>query len=335
MDLATLQHFWAGIIAFAILVYVILDGFDLGVGMLFAFAPNERWREQMHASISPVWDGNETWLVLIGASLFGAFPMVYAIFLSAFYIPVTLLLFALIFRGVSFEFRHQDPAHRGLWDWGLIVGSAVATFVQGAAIGTMVEGLVVVDGRYAGTGWEWVGLFPILCGFGLMVGYMLLGACWLVLKCRGAVYIWAGDLIRPLLLGVLVFLGIAFVYALWSRFAVMARWVDLPWMAVLPATGAICAMLLYARGGQVRRDWAPFALVAIIFLAAFATLAASFWPYMLPFSVTVAEAAAPRSSLAFMFWGCGLVAFPAVLIYTAVVYWIFRGKVKTGAGYGH
>ncbi|MEM6887986.1 MAG: cytochrome d ubiquinol oxidase subunit II [Pseudomonadota bacterium] len=333
MELSALPQIWAGIIAFAILVYVVLDGFDLGVGMLFAFTRNESWRTQMHAAIAPVWDGNETWLILIGASLFGAFPLIYAIFLSAFYVPVTLMLFALIFRGVSFEFRHQAPAHRGLWDWGLISGSAVATFVQGAAIGTMVQGLPIVESRYAGDGWEWFAAFPVFCGFGLMIGYTLLGACWLVLKCSGELRIWAVDLIRPLTLSVLAFLGLVLFHALWAEMPVMRRWVEVPSMAVLPVLGAFAAYGLLRWPQRAKSDWMPFALTAGIFLAAFLTLASSFWPYMVPFSITVDDAAAPQASLSFMFYGAALFAFPVVIIYTTAVYWIFRGKVGDPTGH--
>ena len=186
MDASWLAIFWAGLIAFAILVYVLLDGFDLGVGILFGTTGNEVFRGRMMSAIAPVWDGNETWLILVGASLFGAFPIIYAIFLPAFYLPVALLLFSLIFRGVAFEFRYRTKRMRWLWDWGFFLGSLIAAFVQGAAIGTMVQELPVVGGRYAGGSFEWVNAFSILCGVGLVIGYALLGASWLVLKTSGA-----------------------------------------------------------------------------------------------------------------------------------------------------
>jgi cytochrome d ubiquinol oxidase subunit II len=334
MDPALLPTIWAGIIAFAILVYVLLDGFDLGVGVLFALAGSEEERVTMRNAIAPVWDGNETWLILIGASLYGAFPIIYAIFLPAFYIPVALLLFALIFRGVAFEFRHQDPKRRKLWDRGFVIGSGLAAFVQGAAVGTMVMQLPVVNERYAGTGWDWVAPFPILCGVGLVLGYCLLGTCWLILKTDGGLRSKAVGWLRPLLLAVVVFLLIALVVAWQSHFRVMDRWLGRPWLLVFPALAALAALLLYNWQPVRGRDGVPILYAAAIFVMAFLTLAASFWPYMLPFTVTVEQAAAAPSSLTFMFYGAALIAFPVVLIYTITVYWIFRGKVKHDSGYG-
>jgi len=333
MDAFSLPIFWAALIAFAILVYVLLDGFDLGVGILFGTTGNEAYRRRMMSAIAPVWDGNETWLILVGASLFGAFPMIYAIFLPAFYLPVALLLFALIFRGVAFEFRYRTERMRWLWDWGFFLGSLIAAFVQGAAIGTMVQELPVVGGRYAGGSFEWVNAFSILCGVGLVIGYALLGASWLVLKTSGSLRDWAYDRVGWLLIGVLVFLALAFVFALASDLRVMNRWVESPWLIVFPAIGALATIALFFSWKTRTSDRLPYVMTAVIFAAAFLTLAGSFWPYMIPFSVTIQEAAAPPQSLSFMFYGAGIVVFPVVLIYTVVVYWIFRGKVREDADY--
>ena len=326
MDASWLPIFWAALIAFAILIYVLLDGFDLGVGILFGTTRDEGYRATMMKAIAPVWDGNETWLVLIGASLFGAFPMVYAIFLPALYLPVALLLFGLIFRGVAFEFRYRARGMRWLWDLGFFLGSLIVAFVQGAAIGTMVQELPVVDGRFAGGSFGWLSPFSVLCGVGLVIGYALLGASWLVLKTEGALRDWAYGWIRLLLIGVLAFLVLAFVFALAKHLRVMDRWLEAPWLLVLPATGALAAYGLW-RGIERRRDWLPYAMSVVIFVAAFLTLAGSFWPYMIPFSVTIWDAAAPPQSLTFLFYGAGIIVFPVVLIYTVAVYWIFRGKV--------
>jgi cytochrome d ubiquinol oxidase subunit II len=333
MDASSLAIFWAALIAFAILVYVLLDGFDLGVGILFGTTGNEAYRRRMMSAIAPVWDGNETWLILVGASLFGAFPMIYAIFLPAFYLPVALLLFALIFRGVAFEFRYRTERMRWLWDWGFFLGSVIAAFVQGAAIGTMVQELPVVGGRYAGGSFEWVNGFSILCGVGLVIGYALLGASWLVLKTSGTLRDWAYARVGWLLAGVLVFLALAFVFALATDLRVMHRWVESPWLIVFPAIGAVATFALLSAWRNRRSDRLPYAMTAVIFATAFLTLAGSFWPYMIPFSVTIQEAAAPPQSLSFMFYGAGIVVFPVVLIYTVVVYWIFRGKVREEADY--
>ena len=333
MDASWLPIYWAGLIAFAILVYVILDGFDLGVGILFGTTGNETFRGTMMSAIAPVWDGNETWLILVGASLFGAFPMIYAIFLPAFYLPVALLLFALIFRGVAFEFRYRTEKRRWLWDWGFFLGSMIAAFVQGAAIGTMVQELPVVGGQYSGGSFEWVNGFSILCGVGLVIGYSLLGASWLVLKTTGPLQDWAYVRVGWLLAGVLVFLILAFVFAIYADLRVMNRWLESPWLILFPAIGAIATIGLFIGWRRRLSDWLPFVMSAIIFVAAFLTLAGSFWPYMIPFSVTIQDAAAPPQSLTFMFYGAGLVVFPVVLIYTVVVYWIFRGKVQDVADY--
>ena len=211
-----LALFWAAVIAVAILVYVILDGFDLGVGILFGTTRDAALRDQMMAAISPFWDGNETWLVVVAASLFGAFPMVYAVFLPAFYIPALLLLLALIFRGVAFEFRYSAGG-RALWDWGFFLGATVATFVQGAAVGAMIRGIPVVNNQYAGGPFEWLRPLPVVTGIGLVLGYALLGAGWLTMKSEGALRDWAWRRIPRLAGAVLVVLGITVIAAFIAR----------------------------------------------------------------------------------------------------------------------
>jgi cytochrome d ubiquinol oxidase subunit II len=330
---AMLPIIWAGILAFGILVYVILDGFDLGIGILFGTTGNEVYRRQMMASVAPVWDGNETWLLVIGAGLFGAFPVVYAIFLSAFYLPVILLLIGLIFRGVAFEFRYKSESMRGLWDTGFFLGSLVATFVQGAAIGAMVNGLPIEDGRFVGSTFFWLTPFAVCCGIGLILGFGLLGVTWLILKTEGEVRAWAYHRAPWLLAAVLLFLLVVFVYALALNLEVMQRWIDRPILWIFPLVGAAAAVNCYF-GIQAERDALPFAMTVVIFLCAFGTMAVSFWPYMVPFSLTIAQAAAPTSSLEFLFWGAGLFVMPVILIYTITVYWVFRGKVSEMAGYG-
>jgi cytochrome d ubiquinol oxidase subunit II len=331
----TLANFWAAVIALAILLYVVLDGFDLGTGILFGFTRDEAQRRHMLAAISPVWDGNETWLVLAVSALFAAFPLVYALVLSAFYLPFSLMLAALILRGVAFEYRHNArPRMRRVWDFGFVSGSVVATFIQGCAIGALVSGLPVgIDGRYAGSGvLEWISPFSVLCGVGLCLGDALLGAAWLVLKSEGELRERCYRLIPWLLAGVLAFLVFAFAASLGMHLRVMHRWIERPWLVAFPLIGllAVVAMLL---GVRHRRDGWPFAAAAVIFGAAFATLAASFLPYMVPFSITIAQAAAPHSSLAFIFWGAGAFVLPLILLYTITVYGVFKGKVRPDAGY--
>lgn len=328
MDPAHLATFWAGVIAFAILIYVILDGYDLGVGILFGMTRHEDRRDQMMASIAPFWDGNETWLIVVGASLFGAFPMVYAVFLSAFYLPVLLLLVALIFRGVAFEFRERTIEGRWIWDTSFVVGSTLAAFVQGAAIGAMILGIPVTNGQYSGGAFEWLAPFPIFCGIGLVIGYALLGAAWLVLKSEGDLQEWAYRRIPWLVAGVVVVVIAAIAATFDIRDRIEGHIASRQFGIVLPVIGALSlvGVLVAARK---RWDAMPFLFAALFFLAAYLTLAVMFWPYMIPYSITVANAAAPAQSLQFMFYA-GIVVLPVILIYTAVVYWIFRGKLGRG-----
>ncbi len=331
MEPSSLALLWAAIIAVAIVVYVILDGFDLGVGILFGTTRDMALRNEMMDSISPFWDGNETWLVIIGASLFAAFPTAYAVFLPAFYIPVLLLLFGLIFRGVAFEFRYRGSA-RPLWDWGFFLGSTIAAFVQGTAVGAMVRGIPVVDGQYAGGSFDWLAPFPVFTGIGLVLGYALLGSGWLVLKSEGALRDWAWPRVPRLAGAVLVVVVLATAASIAEGDRVVGTmFLGRTWGLVFPAI-ALLAMFAIFAGARRRGDGWPFAMTVLFFLASFATLAVLFWPYMIPYSVTVGNAAAPEASLSFMFWGAGLFVLPVIAIYTIAVYWFFRGKMRTGYG---
>ncbi len=329
MEPSALALYWAAAIAVAIVVYVVLDGFDLGVGILFGTTRDPALRKEMLDAISPFWDGNETWLVIIGASLYAAFPVVYAVFLPAFYIPVLLLLIGLIFRGVAFEFRYRGSA-RGLWDWGFFAGSAVAAFVQGAAVGAMIRGIPVANNQYAGGPFEWLAPLPVLTGIGLMLGYALLGASWLVLKSEGALRDWAWLKVPRLALAVLVVLALATVASIAEHDRIIGTvFIGRFWGLVFPAIGLVAMFGIFA-GVRHRRDAWPFAMTVVFFLASFATLAVMFWPYMVPYSITVGSAAAPEASLAFLFWGAGLFVLPVIAIYTVTVYWLFRGKMGRG-----
>ena len=322
--------FWVAILAVSILLYVLLDGFDLGVGMLFGLTGNEERRRAMMSAVAPVWDGNETWLVVAAVVLWGAFPVVYATLLSAFYLPLLLMLAALILRGVAFEYRNKTERLRWIWDASFAGGSLVAAFIQGLTVGALVEQLPFANGHYAGGEFGWFSPFAVLCGIGLCLGYALLGACWLVRKCEGDVREESYRLIPYLAVALLVFLVVVFAYAMAENLRVIHRWVERPYLFVFPAIGVIAA-LVAAVSVRQRRDGVPYYMVALIFAAAFGTLAISFWPYMIPFSITIEEAAAPHSSLAFMFWGEGLFVFPLMLLYTVISYTVFRGKVRPTA----
>jgi cytochrome bd ubiquinol oxidase subunit II len=324
--------YWAAILAISTLLYVLLDGLDLGVGIISGGAGSDARRDAMMNAIAPIWDGNETWLVVTGVVLWSAFPIVYATLLSAFYLPLVLMLAGLILRGVAFEFRHQTERWRWLWDASFVGGSLVAAFMQGLTVGRLVEGLPIANGHYVGGDLGWLSPFAVLCGVGLCIGYSLLGACWLVRKCHGDVREFAYRLIPTLSLALLLFLIVVFGFALIDHLPVMNRWLERPYLFVFPVIGIIAAILL-AASLQRRADQAPFRLVAIVFAAAFGTLALSFWPYMIPFSITIEDAAAPHSSLAFMFWGAGLFVFPLMLLYTATNYSVFRGRIRPDADY--
>lgn len=325
MEPTSLGVFWAGVIAFAILMYVVLDGFDLGVGILFGTTRAEEHRQEMLNTIAPFWDGNETWLIVIAASLFAAFPVAYAVFLGAFYVPVLLLLVGLIFRGIAFEFRGQSKQLLAFWDWGFFIGSAVVTFVQGAAVGAMMRGIPVVGGQFAGTPLDWVHPFSIFTGIAMVLGYALLGACWLVLKSEGAIRTWAYARIPWLAAAVLVAIGIAFIISVTvdagaiGQSNLHAR----SWGFIFPII-AVAALLGVIAAARIRRDGLPFALTLVFFVAAYLTLGVMTWPYMIPYSVTVGNAAAPDQSLKF-FLGV-IVVLPIILVYTIGVYWVFRGK---------
>jgi cytochrome bd ubiquinol oxidase subunit II len=238
--------FWATLLAVSILTYVLLDGFDLGIGMLFGVAASERRSHAMISAVAPIWDGNETWLVVSGVILWGAFPVVYSILMSAFYLPVLLMLAGLILRGVAFEFRSKAERLRWIWNASFAGGSLVAAFVQGLMVGALVEGLPLSDGPYAGGEFGWFSPFAVLCGIGLCVGYALLGACWLVQKCDHEIRDHAYRLIPYLSAALLVFLIVVFVYALAQDFAVMTRWLDRRSLFVFPVVGALAAITLAA-----------------------------------------------------------------------------------------
>jgi cytochrome d ubiquinol oxidase subunit II len=264
--------------------------------------------------------------------LWGAFPVVYATLLSAFYLPLIVMLLGLILRGVAFEFRYKTQRMRWIWDLSFAGGSLIATFIQGMTVGALVEGLQITNGEYSGGEVGWLTPFAVLCGVGLCLGYALLGACWLIRKCEAEVRDIARRQIPVLAVGVLAFLVVVFAYALAENLPILHRWIDRPYLFVFPAIGAVAAIVL-ALSILNHNDYWPFYMVALIFLSAFGTLALSFWPYMIPFVITVDGAAAPPSSLAFMFWGCGVFVFPLMLLYTIISYSVFRGKVGTTAGY--
>jgi len=327
MDLALVS---AAVIALGVLVYIVLDGFDLGIGVLFVVAPDAEARAVMMNSVAPVWDGNETWLILGGAVLFAAFPLAYAVALPALYIPLMLMLMALVFRGVSFELRFKAANPRP-WDFAFAIGSTVAAFMQGAMLGGLVAGIKVENNAFAGGPFDWVTPLSIAAGLGVVAGYALLGACWLVLKTEGNLQARARVWGRWLAAGVLVAMGIVSLITPLDHPQVAARWfagLNFLYLAPVPVAAALVAFLAW-RGLGRGAERAPFFLAALLFLLGYAGIAISLWPYIVPYRLTIWAAAAPPASQAFTLIGAA-VALPMVAIYTVYAYRVFRGKVSEG-----
>ncbi len=327
-DLATI---WAGLIAFAVFAYVVLDGFDLGIGILFPeFAVGEE-RDQAMNAIAPVWDGNETWLVLGGGGLFAAFPLAYAIILPALYPPIVAMLLGLVFRGVAFEFRWRDPSHRGFWDFAFTAGSIVAALAQGITLGALLQG-IAVSGRGYGGGWlDWLTPFSLLTGGSVVAGYALLGACWLIAKTEGRTHDHAIVLARRF--GIVTLAAIIAVSALTPLLAhqYAVRWLSFPGVLItaqVPLLVGIVAVLFW-RALARRAQYLPILLALAIFGLCFIGLGVSMYPYVIPRSVTIWDAAAPAESQIFMLVGAGIML-PLILGYTGWAYWVFRGKVGKG-----
>ena len=323
-------NFWVSVLALSILLYVLLDGFDLGLGILYGFAREDRARRAMMNAVAPVWDGNETWLVVSGVVLWGAFPIVYATLFSAFYLPLLFMLSGLILRGVAFEFHNKARHLPWVWDAAFAGGSLVAAFMQGTMVGALVQGLPLLNGNYASGEFSWLSPFSVLCGVGLCLGYALLGASWLVRKSEGDIQTTGFRVIPALSFASLAVLAAVFLFARREHLPVLGRWLERPYLFVFPLTGVVAGIALMLSVRR-RRDRAPFYLVTATFAAAFGTFVVSFWPYMIPFSITIDEAAAPHSALAFMFWGEGLFILPLMLVYTGISYRVFRGKISSSS----
>jgi cytochrome d ubiquinol oxidase subunit II len=323
---------WAGILALGVFMYVLLDGFDLGVGILFAFAPDDASRDMMMNSVAPIWDGNETWLVLGGVALLAAFPLAFAIILPAVYFPILFMLIGLIFRGVAFEFRHLT--HKRYWDHAFHWGSVVATFAQGVVLGTYVQGIPVVGRGYAGGSLDWATPFALLTGAGLIVGYALIGACWLVMKTEGELEAWARRKAIVLTFGVAAFIAMVSIWTPFIQPQIYRRWFSWPNLLLLSPVPVITLGLFVwlLRSLRSKRDVAPFLAALGLFAMCYLGLGISIVPMIVPYTVTLWAAASAGKSQAFMIIGT-LFLLPIIVMYTAWSYWVFRGKVKAGSGY--
>jgi cytochrome bd ubiquinol oxidase subunit II len=324
---------WAGILALGVFMYVLLDGFDLGVGILFPFAPDDRGRDLMMASVAPIWDGNETWLVLGGVALLAAFPLAFAIIIPAVYFPILFMLLGLIFRGVAFEFRHMSERHQR-WDWSFFGGSVVATLAQGIVLGTFVQGIPVSGRAYAGGSLDWATPFALLTGAGLVVGYALLGACWLVMKTEGVLKDWACAKARLLTIGVAAFIGMVSVWTPIVEPQVAQRWFAWPnllWLSPVPlVTLGLFVWLWRALGSK--RDVAPFLAAMSLFVMCYVGLGISIFPMVVPYTISLWAAASANKAQGFLLIGT-VFLLPIIVMYTGWSYWVFRGKVKADTGY--
>ena len=321
---------WAGIIGFAVFAYVVMDGFDLGIGILFpSFAVGDE-RNQAMNSIAPVWDGNETWLVMGGGGLLAAFPLAYAIILPATYPLMIAMLLGLVFRGVAFEFRWRDARHRPIWDIAFTLGSVVAALAQGMTLGAILQGIRVEGGAYAGGWLDWLSPFSLLTGVSVVVGYGLLGATWLVWKTDGAAQAHARRLARWLGAATLVMLAAVSAATPFLAYDYWRRWFAIPGVLLTAQVPLLVAIVAFAFFWSLRRgaERLPFLLALGLFLLGFVGLGVSIYPYVVPRAVTIWDAAAPPQSQLFMLVGA-VVIVPIILAYTGWAYWVFRGKVGT------
>jgi cytochrome d ubiquinol oxidase subunit II len=325
---------WAFIIAFAVFVYVVMDGFDLGLGILFPLFPVKANRDVIMNTVAPVWDGNETWLVLGGGGMMAAFPLAYAVLMPALYTPMIAMLIGLIFRGVAFEFRWRTEARKNRWDLAFAGGSWLAALAQGIALGAILQGVHVEGRHYAGGWWDWLTPFSVLTGISLVIGYALLGATWLILKTEGELRDRAYHVTWYLLFAMLAAIGAVSLATPFLDIQYAQRWFTFPNVvltAPVPiAVAAVAVALLRALANKL--DTQPFVLTLALFALSYAGLGISMYPYIVPQSIDIWQAASPRNSQLFMLVGVAILI-PLILTYTAWAYWVFRGKVRAGQGY--
>ena len=325
---------WTVLLGLAVFYYVVFDGFDLGVGMLYGFAPDAAGRGIAMNSIAPIWDGNETWLVFGGLGLLAAFPLAFAIIIPAVYFPILMMLLALVFRGVAFEFRFRRPAVRRFWDGAFCGGSMVATFAQGIVLGVFIQGFKVDGRQFSGGSFDWISPFPLAVGVALMFGYGLLGAGWLILKTEGELQDWARRAGRICLVAVLVAIAAVSIWTPLTNAEIARRWFTWPAIAFLsPVPIATALIALWEWYALTRRhELSPFLGAIGLFLLSFIGIAISLWPMIVPHHFTLREAAASPSTQAFLLIGT-LFLLPVILMYTAWSYWVFRGKVGATPAY--
>ncbi|NTZ47694.1 cytochrome d ubiquinol oxidase subunit II [Lelliottia aquatilis] len=331
-----ISFIWFAIIIFATLMYIIMDGFDLGIGMLFTFITDPEDRDIMVNSVAPIWDGNETWLVLGGAGLFGAFPLAYSVITDALTLPLMAMLAGLLFRGVAFEFRFKaTPSHRYFWDNAFAGGSVLATFSQGIVVGAVINGFPVEERRFAGSAFDWLTTFNLFCGLGLIIAYTLLGSTWLIMKSQGLLQNRMRQLARHVLLALIAVIAIVSLWTPLSWHYIAQRWFSLPeffWFLPVPLLVLIFSITLWRFTQTPSSHVLPFILTLGLIFLGFSGLGISLWPYIIPPKITIWEAASPPESQRFMLVGT-LFIIPVILAYTTWSYYVFRGKVSGSEGY--
>lgn len=341
MGIFELPMIWAGVLGLAVLLYVLLDGFDLGVGILFPFAATDQDRDAMMNSIAPIWDGNETWLVLGGGGLFAAFPKAYAALMPAVYMPIGFMLTALIFRGVAFEFRFKTTgAARRVWDQAFHWGSVLATFAQGLVLGSIVQGVPLEDGRFVGGMFDWLTPFAFVVGCAMVWGYTLLGATWLVIKTEGELLRWSRNVATIAAVVVILMMMVVSLWVPALDAAAADRWglryPEINWERLLPLTPVpllvVIAFWKLLQGLRNGRTYAPHLWACSLFVLGFVGLLISIFPYIVPYGLTIQEAAAAPNAQGLLLVGAA-VMLPVIIGHTAYVYWVFRGKVSADAGY--
>ncbi|WP_110456479.1 cytochrome d ubiquinol oxidase subunit II [Shewanella algidipiscicola] len=326
---------WFGIIIFATLMYIFMDGFDLGIGIVMPFVKSNAQKDVMVNSVAPVWDGNETWIVLGGAALFGAFPLAYSIILEALTIPLTLMLVALIFRGVAFEFRFKAlPSHLKFWDRAFMLGSIITTYCQGVVVGAVVQGFTVEGRVFTGGQLDWLTPFPLFCGFGLLTAYALLGSTWLLTKTEGELQQTIFTFVPKILCLLIIAILVVSVWTPLTSVSIAERWFTLPNLFLLAPVPLLTAVLCWKTFDSVKKqkETSPFLMALMIVFLGFAGLGISLWPNIIPPNISIWQAAAPKESLSFMLYGA-LIIIPVILAYTFWSYYVFAGKVKEGEAY--
>jgi cytochrome d ubiquinol oxidase subunit II len=325
---------WTIVLGLGIILYVLLDGFDLGVGILYGLAPDTSARNAIMNSIAPIWDGNETWLVLGGLALLAAFPMAFAIIVPAVYFPILLMLLGLVFRGVAFEYRYRDAQHRSFWDHAFCYGSAIATFSQGIVLGAFIQGFEIEGRSFVGGSFDCFTPFTLLTGVSLLFGYSLLGAGWLIIKTSDLLQEWSRLQGRRSLVGVLAGIALVSVWTPIEHAAIAERWFSLPNIILLSPIPVLAALVAFWTWRSLNNmsEFGPFVGAVVLFLLCYAGVGISLFPMIVPPSITLSQAASSPSTQAFLLVGT-LVLLPVIGMYTAWSYWVFRGKVRTDIGY--